>query len=112
MDTEGNTPFDWADEGGHGECAVFLWENGANIKARTGKGMLRISQIESLYGSLIFFSQRQCAGPGLSHQGTPHRCGMTTLSPQWETRLLSLADMATLQTRECHRKRRAQMKKQ
>ncbi len=37
QDMEGNTPFDWADDYGHGECAVLLWRRGAQIKTQTGK---------------------------------------------------------------------------
>ncbi len=37
-DTEGNTAFDWADDFGHGDCAVQLWQKGAHIKTQTGKG--------------------------------------------------------------------------
>jgi ankyrin repeat protein len=40
QDMEGNTPFDWADDYGHGECAVLLWRNGAQIKTQTGKRTL------------------------------------------------------------------------
>lgn len=82
QDMEGNTPFDWADDYGHGECAVLLWRRGAQIKTQTGKRTyISLGQpIQRLAapvydGSRFSSVQRPCNGDGRGEVVSGPPCG-------------------------------------
>ena len=82
QDMEGNTPFDWADDYGHGECAVLLWRRGAQIKTQTGKRNVYLlgQPIQWLTGPVYDHSrlspvQRPCNGDGRGEAVSDRPCG-------------------------------------